>query len=43
MCVAAVGLLAAAVPKLMSYDARTNEHAARLRTARTAAEDEPVA
>jgi MFS family permease len=43
MCVAAVGLLAAAVPKLMSYDARTNEHAARLRTARTAAEDELVA
>ncbi|GAA1899351.1 MFS transporter [Streptantibioticus ferralitis] len=31
MCAAAVGLLAAALPKLMSYDARTNEHAVRMR------------
>ncbi|MDJ0346404.1 MFS transporter [Streptomyces sp. H10-C2] len=30
-CVAAVGLLALALPKLMSYDARTNVHAVRRR------------
>lgn len=41
-CVAAVGLLAAALPKLMSYDARTNEHAARMRDGK-ATEAEPVA
>lgn len=33
-CVAAVGLLATALPRLMSYDARTNEHAVRMRSAR---------
>jgi MFS family permease len=32
-CVGAVGLLAACLPKLMSYDARTDEHARRLREA----------
>lgn len=36
-CLASVGLLAAALPKLMSYDARTDEHAVRMR-ARKAAE-----
>jgi hypothetical protein len=33
-CVAGVGLLALVLPKLMSYDARTSEHAAAVRTAR---------
>lgn len=33
-CVAAVGLLAVAIPKLMSYDARTDEHALRMRELR---------
>lgn len=33
----AVGLLALCLPGLMTYDARTNEHAARLREKRTAA------
>ncbi|MCZ4123169.1 MFS transporter [Streptomyces sp. H39-S7] len=33
-CVAAVGLLALALPGLMSYDARTNEHAVRMRKAK---------
>jgi MFS family permease len=33
-CVAAVGLLALALPRLMSYDARTNEHAVRMRKAK---------
>ncbi|MDX6348601.1 MAG: hypothetical protein QOF84_3391 [Streptomyces sp.] len=32
-CVGAVGLLAACLPKLMSYDARTDVHARRLREA----------
>jgi MFS family permease len=32
-CVGAVGLLAACLPKLMSYDARTDMHARRLREA----------
>jgi MFS family permease len=32
-CVGAVGLLAACLPKLMSYDARTDGHARRLREA----------
>ncbi|MER7927993.1 MFS transporter [Streptomyces sp. NPDC096057] len=36
MCVGAVGLLAAGLPKLMSYDARTDEHALRLKARRTA-------
>jgi MFS family permease len=30
-CIAAVGLLAGGLPKLMSYDARTDEHARALR------------
>ncbi|MFH8367435.1 MFS transporter [Streptomyces sp. NPDC018031] len=33
-CVAAVGLLAVAIPKLMTYDARTDEHARRMRELR---------
>ncbi len=37
LCVGAVGLLALCLPKLMSYDARTNEHAVRLREQRAAA------
>ncbi|MFH0520309.1 MFS transporter [Streptomyces sp. M41] len=37
LCVGAVGLLALCLPKLMSYDARTNEHAVRLRAQRAAA------
>ncbi|MFJ9897305.1 MFS transporter [Streptomyces sp. NPDC091280] len=36
MCVAAVGVLAAGLPKLMSYDARTDEHALRLKEQRAA-------
>jgi MFS family permease len=35
-CVGGVGLLALVLPKLMSYDARTSEHASAVRTARTA-------
>ncbi|MET9900800.1 MFS transporter [Streptomyces sp. NPDC006446] len=41
LCVGAVGLLAVGLPKLMSYDDRTNEHALRMRSAR--AEDFPPA
>ncbi|MEV5526771.1 MFS transporter [Streptomyces prunicolor] len=37
MCVGAVGLLAVGLPKLMSYDARTDEHALRLKEQRAAA------
>jgi MFS family permease len=37
LCVGAVGLLALCLPKLMTYDVRTNEHAVRLRARRTAA------
>jgi hypothetical protein len=37
-CVAAVGLLALSLPKLMSYDARTDPHAHRVRALRSAAE-----
>lgn len=37
-CVAAVGLLAASLPKLMAYDSRTNPHALRMRAAREARE-----
>ncbi|MFC5724044.1 MFS transporter [Streptomyces gamaensis] len=33
-CVASVGLLAASLPQLMSYDARTNPHAVRMRRLR---------
>ncbi|MCT7356339.1 MFS transporter [Streptomyces sp. 15-116A] len=44
LCAAAVGLLALCLPKLMTYDVRTNEHALRLRAQRetaTAPEPEP--
>lgn len=34
ICAGAVGVLAALLPKLMTYDVRTNEHAVRLREAR---------
>ncbi|MGW7266303.1 MFS transporter [Streptomyces sp. NPDC054842] len=34
ICVGAVGLLALCLPKLMTYDVRTNEHAKRLRDLR---------
>lgn len=37
LCVAAVGALALCLPKLMTYDVRTNEHATRLRQARETA------
>ncbi|MER6562593.1 MFS transporter [Streptomyces sp. NPDC001027] len=37
LCVGAVGLLALCLPGLMTYDARTNEHAVRLRARRAAA------
>lgn len=37
LCVGAVGLLALCLPKLMTYDVRTNEHAVRLREQREAA------
>ncbi|MGW2725661.1 MFS transporter [Streptomyces sp. NPDC001492] len=37
LCAGAVGLLALCLPKLMTYDVRTNEHALRLRAQRTAA------
>jgi MFS family permease len=37
LCVGAVGLLALCLPKLMTYDVRTNEHAVRLREQRAAA------
>ncbi|MFI9200656.1 MFS transporter [Streptomyces sp. NPDC053048] len=36
-CVASVGLLALSLPKLMSYDQRTDEHAVRMRERRAAA------
>lgn len=36
LCVAAVGLLAVGLPKLMAYDERTNEHARRMRAVRAA-------
>ncbi|MFC3576537.1 MFS transporter [Streptomyces yaanensis] len=36
LCAGAVGLLALCLPGLMRYDARTNEHAVRLRAAREA-------
>ncbi|WP_367323665.1 MFS transporter [Streptomyces sp. HUAS ZL42] len=36
LCAGAVGLLALCLPKLMTYDVRTNEHAARLREQRAA-------
>ncbi|MDQ0683368.1 MFS family permease [Streptomyces achromogenes] len=36
LCVGAVGLLSVCLPGLMTYDARTNEHAVRLRARRAA-------
>ncbi|MBC9726038.1 MFS transporter [Streptomyces sp. TRM68367] len=41
LCVGAVGLLAVCLPKLMTYDARTNEHAVRQREQRAAAAAAP--
>lgn len=38
LCAGAVGLLALCLPKLMTYDARTDEHAARVRDQRAAAQ-----
>ncbi|CAM5560525.1 MFS transporter [Streptomyces abikoensis] len=35
-CVASVGLLAVSLPKLMSYDQRTDEHAVRMRSLKAA-------
>jgi hypothetical protein len=37
LCVAAVGALALCLPKLMTYDVRTNEHAVRLKESREGA------
>jgi MFS family permease len=37
LCAGAVGLLALCLPKLMTYDARTDEHAARVKDQREAA------
>ncbi|MGQ4385125.1 MFS transporter [Streptomyces sp. SAS_270] len=42
LCVGAVGLLALCLPKLMTYDVRTNEHALRMRELRRA-EDQAAA
>ncbi|MFF7646292.1 MFS transporter [Streptomyces canus] len=42
LCAGAVGLLALCLPRLMSYDVRTNEHATRLRTQREAAAPSPT-
>ncbi|MGN9762148.1 MFS transporter [Streptomyces sp. SD31] len=42
LCVGAVGLLALCLPKLLTYDARTNEHAVRLRERRAAATTAPA-
>jgi MFS family permease len=42
LCAGAVGLLALCLPKLMTYDKRTNEHAVRLRDQRTAAAPAPA-
>ncbi|MFF4831399.1 MFS transporter [Streptomyces sp. NPDC001315] len=42
MCAGAVGLLALCLPKLMTYDVRTNEHALRLRDQRAAAAPSPA-
>ncbi|MFJ9003683.1 MFS transporter [Streptomyces canus] len=38
LCAGAVGLLALCLPKLMTYDARTDKHAARVRDQRAAAQ-----
>lgn len=37
LCFAGVGLLALGLPKLMAYDARTDEHARRMRERRAGA------
>ncbi|MEU6259817.1 MFS transporter [Streptomyces sp. NPDC047043] len=42
LCAGAVGLLALCLPRLMTYDVRTNEHAVRLRDRRTAATAAPA-
>ncbi|MCS0605249.1 MFS transporter [Streptomyces sp. LP11] len=42
-CAGVVGLLALCLPGLMAYDARTNEHAVRMRERRAAATPETVA
>ncbi|WP_329263189.1 MFS transporter [Streptomyces pseudovenezuelae] len=42
LCAGAVGLLALCLPRLMAYDVRTDEHAARLRERRTAAAPTPM-
>ncbi|MBB5933293.1 MFS family permease [Streptomyces zagrosensis] len=42
-CVAAVGLLAASLPKLMAYDARTDRHALQMRAERAKREAGPTA
>ncbi|MFI0516173.1 MFS family permease [Streptomyces canus] len=42
LCAGAVGLLALCLPKLMSYDVRTDEHATRLRERRAAAAPAPM-
>ncbi|MFD9006897.1 MFS transporter [Streptomyces sp. NPDC059582] len=42
MCAGAVGLLALCLPKLMTYDVRTNEHALRQRDRRAAATTGPA-
>jgi hypothetical protein len=36
-CAGAVGLLVLCLPRLMTYDARTNEHAVRMRERRATA------
>ncbi|MFG2889391.1 MFS transporter [Streptomyces sp. NPDC048248] len=41
LCFVAVGLLALALPKLMAYDARTDEHARRMRERRAAEDGAP--
>ncbi|MFD8549281.1 MFS transporter [Streptomyces sp. NPDC059649] len=41
LCFAGVGLLALGLPKLMAYDARTDEHARRMRERRAAAPTTP--
>ncbi|MEW2255245.1 MFS transporter [Streptomyces sp. NPDC047869] len=42
LCVGAMGLLALCLPGLMTYDARTSEHAVRLREQRAATASAPV-
>ncbi|MFE5400896.1 MFS transporter [Streptomyces sp. NPDC004596] len=42
LCVGAMGLLALCLPGLTAYDARTNEHAVRLREQRAATASAPV-